>query len=44
MITTVFLKSTVRPGRRQPTVVHHLKQDVEDVRVRLLDLVEQHTQ
>ena len=26
----------------QPTVVEHLQQDVEDLRVRLLDLVEQH--
>jgi hypothetical protein len=27
---------------RQGRVVHHLQQDVEDVGVRLLDLVEQH--
>eukprot|EP00976_Prorocentrum_cordatum_P070015 1179774-Prorocentrum_minimum.AAC.2 len=27
---------------RQPPVLHHLQQDVEDVRVRLLDLVQEH--
>ena len=42
MITTVCLKSTVRPWASvEPAVVEDLEQDVEDVGVRLLDLVEQ---
>ena len=37
------MKSTVRPLTvGQPPVVEHLQQHVEDVGVRLLDLVEQH--
>jgi hypothetical protein len=42
MIRITLRKSTLRPlciGQR--AVVHHLQQDVEQVRVRLLDLVEQ---
>ena len=39
---TVFLKSTVRPLRiGDATVVEHLQQHVEHVRMRLLDFVEQ---
>ena len=43
MMMTVFLKSTVRPcaSVRRPSS-RSCKQDVEDVRMRLLDLVEQH--
>ena len=43
MISTVFVKSTVRPwpSVRRPSSMH-LQQDVEHVGVRLLDLVEQH--
>ena len=42
MISTVFLKSTVRPfAVGQPAIVHHLQQHVEHIRMRLLDLVEQ---
>ena len=43
MMITVFLKSTdAALGVGQPAVLEHLQQRVEDVRVRLLDLVEQH--
>ena len=43
MMMTVFLKSTTRPWRvGEPTVLEDLQQRVEDVRVRLLDLVEEH--
>ena len=43
MMITVFLKSTTRPWRvGQPTVLEDLQQRVEDVRVGLLDLVEEH--
>ncbi len=43
MMMTVFLKSTVRPlAVGEAPVIHDLQQDVEDVRVRLLDFVEQH--
>ena len=42
-MSTVFLKSTVRPLRvGQAAVVEHLQQHVEDVRMSLLDLVEEH--
>ena len=41
MITTVLRKSTVRPAVGEAAVVEHLQQHVENVRVRLLDLVEQ---
>ena len=42
MITTVFLKSTVRPWLSvRPAVVEDLEQDVEDVGMGLLDLIEQ---
>ena len=41
MMTTVFLKSITPPVVvRQVTFVEHLEQDVEHVRVRLLDLVQ----
>ena len=43
MMMTVFLKSTLRRvAVGQQAVVEHLQQHVEHVRVRLLDLVEQH--
>src|SRR3546814_3689045 len=38
--TTLFRSSTVVVGQR--AVVHDLQQQVEDIRVRLLDFVEQH--
>ncbi len=42
MMTTVFLKSTVRPCESvRRAVVEHLQQCVEDVVMGLLDLVEQ---
>ena len=42
MMTTVFLKSTVRPWPvGQTAVVEQLEEHVEDVGVRLLDLVEE---
>ena len=42
MITTVFLKSTAGLGVREPAVVSgDPAEDVEDVRVGLLDLVEE---
>ena len=43
MMMIVFLKFTRLPETvGQVAVFEHLQQDVEDVRVRLLDLVEQH--
>ena len=43
MIRMTLRKSLLRPLLSVSVrVVHHLQQDVEDVRVRLLDLVEQH--
>ena len=43
MMMSVLRKSTVRPlPVREAAVVEHLQQDVEHVRMRLLDLVEQH--
>ena len=42
-ISTTLRKSALRPRVvRERGVVHHLQQDVEDVGMRLLDLVEQH--
>jgi hypothetical protein len=42
MITHTLRKSALRPLLSVSVpVVHHLQEDVEDVRVRLLDLVEQ---
>ena len=41
MITTVFLKSGPALRVGEATVVQNLEQDVEDVRVCLLDLVEE---
>ncbi len=39
---TVFLKSTVRPLRvRDAPVVEHLQQDIEYIRMRLLDFVKE---
>ena len=40
---TVFLKSTVRPWPSvKPAVVEQLQQHVEDIVMRLLDLIEEH--
>ena len=39
---TVFLKSTTRPGVSQSTIFQNLQQRIEDIRVCLFDLVEQH--
>ena len=41
-MSTVFLKSTVRPWESvKPPVVQDLKENIEDVVMRLLDLIEQ---
>ena len=42
MMMSVFVKSTVRPlVVGEPPVVEHLQEDVEDLGVRLLELVEE---
>ena len=45
MMMTVFLKSTTPPwGVSQSTIFQNLQQRIEDIRVCLFDLVEQHAE
>ena len=42
MISTTFLKSTVRPWPSVSAVVEHLQQYVKNIRMGFFDFVEQH--